>query len=72
MTLPIRRPISGEEEHILLEFAHFMSGMRSPASIAAYQSDIRLFVENTPGIDLLHITQEQEDDSGCVYQKHSH
>ncbi len=59
-----RRPISGEEEHILLEFAHFMSDMRSPASIAAYQSDMRLFAENTPGVDLLHITKEQEDD--CI------
>lgn len=39
-----------------------MSGTRSPASIAAYQSDIRLFAENTLGIDLLHITQEQERD----------
>jgi integrase/recombinase XerC len=59
---PTRRPVSGEEEHFLLEFAHFLSGVISPASIAAYQSDIRLFAENTPGIDLLHITEEQEDD----------
>jgi site-specific recombinase XerD len=58
----IRRPISGEEEHFLLEFAHFLSGVRSPASIAAYQSDIRLFAENTPGLDLLHVTEAQEDD----------
>jgi integrase/recombinase XerC len=57
-----RRPISGEEEHILLEFAHFMSGLRSPASIAAYQSDIRLFAESTSGIDLLNIIDKQEDD----------
>jgi integrase/recombinase XerC len=57
-----RRPISGEEEHFLLEFAHFLSGVRSPASIAAYQSDIRLFAENTPGLDLLHVTDAQEDD----------
>jgi integrase/recombinase XerC len=57
-----RRPISGEEEHFLLEFAHFLSGVRSPASIAAYQSDIRLFAENTPGINLLRITATQEDD----------
>jgi integrase/recombinase XerC len=57
-----RRPISGEEEHFLLEFAHFLSGVRSPASIAAYQSDIRLFAENTPGVNLLRITDAQEDD----------
>jgi integrase/recombinase XerC len=57
-----RRPISGEEEHFLLEFAHFLSGVRSPASIAAYQSDIRLFAENTPGVNLLRITAAQEDD----------
>lgn len=64
MTLskPTHRPISGEEEHFLLEFAHFLSGGRSPASIAAYQSDIRLFAENIPGIDLLRITNAQEDD----------
>jgi integrase/recombinase XerC len=59
---PIRRPISGEEEHFLLEFAHFLSGVRSPASIAAYQSDIRLFAENTSGLDLLQVTDAQEDD----------
>ena len=59
---PVRRPISGEEEHFLLEFAHFLSGGRSPASIAAYQSDIRLFAEHTLGIDLLRITTAQEDD----------
>jgi integrase/recombinase XerC len=59
---PTRRPISGEEEHFLLEFAHFLSGVRSPASIAAYQSDIRLFAENTPGANLLRITAAQEDD----------
>lgn len=58
---PTRRPISGEEEHFLLEFAYFLSG-RSPASIAAYQSDIRLFAENAPGADLLRITNAQEDD----------
>ncbi len=58
----MRRPISGEEEHFLLEFAHFLSGVRSPASIAAYQSDIRLFAENTPGIDLLHVSDAQEDE----------
>jgi integrase/recombinase XerC len=57
-----RRPISGEEEHFLLEFAHFLSGVRSPASIAAYQSDIRLFAENTPGVNLLRVTDTQEDD----------
>jgi len=57
-----RRPISGEEEHVLLEFAHFLSGSRAPASIAAYQSDIRMFAESTPGLDLLHVTDEQEDD----------
>lgn len=62
MTSPIRRPISGEEEHFLLEFAHFLSGVRSPASIAAYQSDIRLFAENMPGVNLLRITTVQEDD----------
>jgi site-specific recombinase XerD len=59
---PIRRPISGEEEHFLLEFAHFLSGVRSPTSIAAYQSDIRLFAENTPGVNLLRINAAQEDD----------
>jgi integrase/recombinase XerC len=59
---PIRRPISGEEEHFLLEFAHFLSGARSAASIAAYQSDIRLFAENTPSVNLLRITDTQEDD----------
>lgn len=59
---PTRRPISGEEEHILLEFARSLSGIRSPASIAAYQSDIRLFAENTPGVNLLHITNRQEDE----------
>jgi integrase/recombinase XerC len=59
---PRGRPISGEEEQFLLEFAHFLSGVRSPASIAAYQSDIRLFVENTPGVDLLRMTNKQEDD----------
>jgi integrase/recombinase XerC len=62
ISTPIRRPITGEEEHFLLEFAHFLSGVRSPASIAAYQSDIRLFAENTPGLDLLHVTDAQEDD----------
>jgi integrase/recombinase XerC len=56
-----RRPISGEEEHFLLEFAHFLSGVRSAASIAAYQSDIRLFAENMPGVDLLRIANQQED-----------
>jgi hypothetical protein len=59
---PVRRPISGEEEQFLLEFAHFLSGVRSAASIAAYQSDIRLFAENMPGVDLLRITNQQEDD----------
>jgi integrase/recombinase XerC len=58
----MRRPISGEEEHVLLEFAHFLSGVRSPATVAAYQSDIRLFAENTPGLNLLHISDAQEDD----------
>lgn len=62
MTSRMRRPISGEEEHFLLEFAYFLSEVRSPASIAAYQSDIRLFAENTPGLDLLHVTDAQEDD----------
>jgi integrase/recombinase XerC len=59
---PTRRPISGEEEHFLLEFAHFLSGVRSPASIAAYQSDIRLFAEHKSGLDLLHVTDAQEDE----------
>jgi integrase/recombinase XerC len=66
----MRRPISGEEEHFLLEFAHFLSGVRSPASIAAYQSDIRLFAENTPGLDLLHVTNAQEDDYIARLQRH--
>ena len=66
---PTRRPISGEEEHFLLEFAHFLSGMRSPASIAAYQSDIRLFAESTPGLDLLHVTDAQEDDYFASLQR---
>jgi integrase/recombinase XerC len=57
-----RRPISGEEEHFLLEFAHFLSCVRSAASIAAYQSDIRLFAENMPGVDLLRITNQEEED----------
>lgn len=66
----IRRPISAEEEHILREFARFMSGLRSAASIAAYQSDIRLFAENTPGVDLLQITEAQEDNYiAALYQR---
>jgi site-specific recombinase XerD len=38
-----------------------LSGERSPASIAAYQSDIRLFAENTLDVNLLRITDVQED-----------
>jgi hypothetical protein len=59
---PIRRPVSGEEERVLLTFARFLSRNMSSASVAAYQSDIRLFIESTPGVDLFRITESQEDD----------
>jgi integrase/recombinase XerC len=63
------RPISGEEERVLLAFGRHLSGRvslalsgrLSPASVAAYQSDIRLFAENTPGLDLFRIAEAQED-----------
>lgn len=47
---------------MLLEFGRSLSNFRSPASVAAYQSDIRLFAEHTPRLDLLHITDAQEDE----------
>lgn len=56
-----RRPISGEEERILLAFGRFLSDRMSPASVAAYQSDVRLLVEET-GANLLLITEAEEDD----------
>jgi site-specific recombinase XerD len=58
----LRRPVSGEEERVLLTFARFLSRNMSSASVAAYQSDIRLFIESTPGVDLFRITESQEDD----------
>jgi hypothetical protein len=44
------RPISGEEEHFLLEVCPFLIRSQITSSIAAYQSDIRLFAENKPGL----------------------
>jgi site-specific recombinase XerD len=55
------KSISAEEEQILLEFARSLRGDLSPASIAAYQSDIRLFAEGIPSINLLGITPTQEN-----------
>jgi integrase/recombinase XerC len=62
MTTLTCRPISGEEERVLLAFARFLSGSMSATSVAAYQSDIRLFIESTPGMILFKVTEQQEDD----------
>lgn len=56
------RPISGVEEEGLREFARFLSRRLSPASVAAYQSDIRIFLESTPEVQFLRITEAQEDE----------
>lgn len=65
-----RRPISAEEEELLFEFGRSLSNLRSPASIAAYQSDIRLFAEHTPDVNLLRITDEQEDEYVAELHRH--